>query len=56
MTHMDIDIYDASLHTGFKRITIVPVTFWGRCHTKYTIHLNLMRAYQLSGSKWVQAQ
>ncbi len=53
MTHIDVSYYpQLSAGRGCAQITVVPVTFWGECFTKYTIHLSQMTVYWFLDEEW----
>ncbi len=53
MTHVDVTLTPFSLSAGPATMIVVPVTFWGACHTKYTVHLHLMEVYEYVEGEWV---
>lgn len=55
MTHIDIAYVPFSVTdpTSPARMHVVPVTFWGLEHNKYSVELHRMELYYFLEGEWV---
>lgn len=56
MTHIDIAYVPFSVTAPSPaRMHVVPVTFWGIKHNKYSVELHRMELYYFLEGEWVEA-